>query len=215
MSLICCFLVLTSSYHLFSPSPLSCLALILLSHLLLLHFGFHSFVTLSLSLFSLACFFFSFINACFCSLSPSHFSLSLFDGFSLCLSSLSPFFSLLYTVTTRGVRCSSFQRPLLFLFCLLSLSSHCCSLFPISFLCLSSVSCPSLLFFSSPDLYNQRVVRADIDRTRPTVERFQSLVLKHDMETILTLYCKLHNLSYKQGEAFFSFSTSLVSNSST
>lgn len=56
---------------------------------------------------------------------------------------------------------------------------------------------------SHSDLYNQRVVRADIDRTRPTVERFQSLVLKHDMETILTLYCKLHNLSYKQGEALY------------
>lgn len=49
------------------------------------------------------------------------------------------------------------------------------------------------------DLYNQRVVRADIERTLPHLRTFQSPKVRHDMEVILTSYCKNHTVSYKQG----------------
>ena len=44
------------------------------------------------------------------------------------------------------------------------------------------------------DLENQRVVRADADRTRG-----QEMLSKDNLELILTLYCKRNNIRYKQG----------------
>lgn len=44
------------------------------------------------------------------------------------------------------------------------------------------------------DLENQRVVRADADRTRGSEN-----LNKDHLELLLTLYCKRNNLKYKQG----------------
>lgn len=48
------------------------------------------------------------------------------------------------------------------------------------------------------DLYNQRVIRLDIERTRPDVELFRSDVVKLSLERVLTVYCKRHLINYKQ-----------------
>lgn len=49
------------------------------------------------------------------------------------------------------------------------------------------------------DLTNQRVIRADIERTLPKLARFQDKQVRANMELILTTYCKEQNYSYKQG----------------
>lgn len=51
------------------------------------------------------------------------------------------------------------------------------------------------------DLHNQRVIRADIERTLPHLHTFQRPQVRHDMEVILTTYCKQHEVSYKQGQS--------------
>eukprot|EP01083_Nonionella_stella_P131550 399751_1 len=50
-----------------------------------------------------------------------------------------------------------------------------------------------------PPLYNQRVIQADIERTRPTMKCFQDSAIRHEMEIILTEYCHRNKVSYKQG----------------
>ena len=50
-----------------------------------------------------------------------------------------------------------------------------------------------------PPLYNQRVIQADIERTRPTMKCFQDTAVRHEMEIILTEYCHRRKVSYKQG----------------
>ena len=50
-----------------------------------------------------------------------------------------------------------------------------------------------------PPLYNQRVIQADIERTRPTMKCFQDTSVRREMEIILTEYCHRKNVSYKQG----------------
>ena len=50
-----------------------------------------------------------------------------------------------------------------------------------------------------PPLYNQRVIQADIERTRPTMKCFQDSAIRHEMEIILTEYCHRKKVSYKQG----------------
>lgn len=54
-------------------------------------------------------------------------------------------------------------------------------------------------FTAGLDLQNQRVIRADIDRTLPKLARFQDKQVRADMEVILTTYCKEQQFSYKQG----------------
>ena len=46
---------------------------------------------------------------------------------------------------------------------------------------------------------NQRVIRYDCERTRGTLEEFRDPDLRQRMEQILTLYCKTHQIKYKQG----------------
>ncbi|ETN99650.1 hypothetical protein RFI_37820, partial [Reticulomyxa filosa] len=50
-----------------------------------------------------------------------------------------------------------------------------------------------------PQLYNQRVIQADIERTRPTLKCFQETKTRREMEVILTEYCHRYEVSYKQG----------------
>ena len=54
------------------------------------------------------------------------------------------------------------------------------------------------------DLENQRVVKADADRTRASEH-----LNKDNLEMILTLYCKRNNLKYKQGLNEVSLNTSI------
>ncbi|CEP00662.1 hypothetical protein PBRA_001716, partial [Plasmodiophora brassicae] len=50
------------------------------------------------------------------------------------------------------------------------------------------------------DLYNQRVIRMDIQRTRPDVDFFRNDSAVGDaLEMMLTLFCKRHLINYKQG----------------
>ena len=49
------------------------------------------------------------------------------------------------------------------------------------------------------DLINQRVIRVDIDRTLPHLQSMQRADVRHDMEVILTSYCKALHITYKQG----------------
>ena len=49
------------------------------------------------------------------------------------------------------------------------------------------------------DLPNQRVIKVDINRTYQYIELFQQDDIKHNIEVLLTLYCKQHGVSYKQG----------------
>ena len=46
---------------------------------------------------------------------------------------------------------------------------------------------------------NQRVIKYDCERTRGQMEDFKKPEIREWMEKILTLYCKNHSLSYKQG----------------
>lgn len=55
---------------------------------------------------------------------------------------------------------------------------------------------PSTVAF---DMHNQRVVKADIDRTLSHMEVFRTSKVRADMELLLTRYCKAHTVSYKQG----------------
>lgn len=49
------------------------------------------------------------------------------------------------------------------------------------------------------DLYNQRVIRMDIQRTRPDVDFFRNDSAVGDaLEMMLTLFCKRHLINYKQ-----------------
>ena len=50
-----------------------------------------------------------------------------------------------------------------------------------------------------PPLYNQRVIQADIERTRPMMKCFQDSAVRQEMEIILTEYCHRKKVSYKQG----------------
>ena len=50
------------------------------------------------------------------------------------------------------------------------------------------------VFSTSCDLDNQRVVKADADRTRG-----QEKLNKEHVELLLTLYCKKNGVKYKQG----------------
>ena len=49
------------------------------------------------------------------------------------------------------------------------------------------------------DLYNQRVIRMDVERTRPDVEWFRDGLVRKKLELMLTVYCKRHVMGYKQG----------------
>jgi uracil phosphoribosyltransferase len=49
------------------------------------------------------------------------------------------------------------------------------------------------------DLPNQRVIKADIERTLPYLPVFQDKKVRNDMEILLTQYCKTFSVSYKQG----------------
>jgi len=57
----------------------------------------------------------------------------------------------------------------------------------------------SLIYSVSLDEPNQRVIRYDCERTRGTLDDFKRTDIREVLERILTLYCKNHNLSYKQG----------------
>ncbi|ETO17082.1 hypothetical protein RFI_20253, partial [Reticulomyxa filosa] len=50
-----------------------------------------------------------------------------------------------------------------------------------------------------PPLYNQRVIQADVERTRPLLKCFQDATVRREMEIILTEYCHRYHVSYKQG----------------
>ena len=62
----------------------------------------------------------------------------------------------------------------------------------------SSISSSSL---PSPklDLINQRVIRVDIERTLPHLLTMQRVDVRHNMEVLLTSYCKRLHVTYKQG----------------
>ncbi|CAN0362111.1 unnamed protein product, partial [Ectocarpus sp. 8 AP-2014] len=49
------------------------------------------------------------------------------------------------------------------------------------------------------DLENQRVVRVDVERTRPALDQFKRPRVKNLLARILTYHCKTHGLGYKQG----------------
>lgn len=48
------------------------------------------------------------------------------------------------------------------------------------------------------DLENQRVVRVDVERTRPALDQFKRPRVKNLLARILTYHCKTHGLGYKQ-----------------
>lgn len=48
------------------------------------------------------------------------------------------------------------------------------------------------------DLDNQRVVRVDVERTRPALEQFKRPRVKNLLTRVLTHHCKTHGLGYKQ-----------------
>lgn len=48
------------------------------------------------------------------------------------------------------------------------------------------------------DLENQRVVRVDVERTRPALEQFKRPRVKNMLARVLTHHCKTHGLGYKQ-----------------
>ena len=48
------------------------------------------------------------------------------------------------------------------------------------------------------DLENQRVVRVDVERTRPALDQFKRPRVKHMLARVLTHHCKTHGLGYKQ-----------------
>ncbi|CAN0427100.1 unnamed protein product, partial [Ectocarpus sp. 13 AM-2016] len=48
------------------------------------------------------------------------------------------------------------------------------------------------------DLENQRVVRVDVERTRPALDQFKRPRVKNLLAKILTYHCKTHGLGYKQ-----------------
>eukprot|EP00903_Cladosiphon_okamuranus_P017566 g16180.t1 len=49
------------------------------------------------------------------------------------------------------------------------------------------------------NLENQRVVRVDVERTRPALEQFKRPRVKNMLARVLTHHCKTHGLGYKQG----------------
>ncbi|CAM9959231.1 unnamed protein product, partial [Discosporangium mesarthrocarpum] len=49
------------------------------------------------------------------------------------------------------------------------------------------------------DLDNQRVVRVDVERTRPNLEQFKRPRVKNLLTRILTYHCKSNGMGYKQG----------------
>lgn len=48
------------------------------------------------------------------------------------------------------------------------------------------------------DLENQRVVRVDVERTRPALDQFKRPRVKNMLARVLTHHCKTHGLGYKQ-----------------
>lgn len=48
------------------------------------------------------------------------------------------------------------------------------------------------------NLDNQRVVRVDVERTRPALEQFKKPRVKNMLARVLTHHCKTHGLGYKQ-----------------
>lgn len=48
------------------------------------------------------------------------------------------------------------------------------------------------------DLDNQRVVRVDVERTRPALDQFKRPRVKNMLARVLTHHCKTHGLGYKQ-----------------
>ncbi|CAM9408876.1 unnamed protein product, partial [Chrysoparadoxa australica] len=52
---------------------------------------------------------------------------------------------------------------------------------------------------TSLDLENQRVIRVDVLRTRPSVEQFKREDTRAILSAVLTYYCKERNVGYKQG----------------
>lgn len=48
------------------------------------------------------------------------------------------------------------------------------------------------------DLENQRVVRVDVERTRPALDQFKRPRVKSMLARVLTHHCKTHGLGYKQ-----------------
>lgn len=51
------------------------------------------------------------------------------------------------------------------------------------------------------DLDNQRVVRVDVERTRPALEQFKRPRVKNMLARLLTHHCKKHGVGYKQVNA--------------
>ena len=49
------------------------------------------------------------------------------------------------------------------------------------------------------DLENQRVVRVDVERTRPRLRAFRSEAVRAQLSRMLTRFCKARGVSYKQG----------------
>jgi hypothetical protein len=49
------------------------------------------------------------------------------------------------------------------------------------------------------DLANQRVIRADVERTRPNLPHFKDQATKDLLSRILTHFCKERGMTYKQG----------------
>lgn len=54
------------------------------------------------------------------------------------------------------------------------------------------------------DLENQRVVRVDVERTRPALDQFKRPRVKNMLARVLTHHCKTHGLGYKQASRFLS-----------
>uniref|UniRef100_A0A6A7FZ30 TBC1 domain family member 23 n=1 Tax=Hirondellea gigas TaxID=1518452 RepID=A0A6A7FZ30_9CRUS len=52
---------------------------------------------------------------------------------------------------------------------------------------------------SRKPLFNQRVIRVDVERTRASDPFFKSAETRHELEVILTEYCRNNAISYKQG----------------
>lgn len=64
------------------------------------------------------------------------------------------------------------------------------------------------------DMDNQRVVRVDVERTRPTLDQFKRPRVKNMLARVLTHHCKTQGLGYKQvrGHPSFSFHTCTCQN---
>lgn len=67
----------------------------------------------------------------------------------------------------------------------------------------------SAILSTELDLDNQRVVRVDVERTRPALEQFKRPRVKNLLARLLTHHCKTHGLGYKQVAKLCNFVCSL------